>query len=174
MHFKSFSETVEISGETIIASLKALADYSISIQDMLNVQGLKDVQPGQWYNFQKWLNVLKDVSEKFGPNTIFTLGKGVANNVPDLKLDFESLLRTIDGGYKNNHINGEAGHIELVEFSLLQRIAKLKSYTPYPANYGRGVLVGMIRKFRPVAGAVPKVEVQPTDNEDLNYLVITW
>ncbi|WP_207422350.1 hypothetical protein [Desertivirga brevis] len=174
MHFKSFSEDVKISGEAILASLKALSEYSLSIDGLLNKYGLKDIKEGQWYNFQNWLNVLKDVSSKYGPNTIFTLGKGVANNVPDMKLDFRSLLGSIDRGYKMNHIDGDVGYIELEAFDDAGRSARLKNRTPYPGDYGRGVLVGLIRKFRPVPGAVPKVEIETTDEEDVVYLNVYW
>jgi len=174
MHFKSFSESVQISGEAILSTLKALEEYSISINELLNNHQLTDIKAGQWYDFQKWLNVLSEVSVKYGPNTIFTLGKGIVNNIPDLKLDFRSLLSTINEGYKRNHIGGDAGFIELVSFDNEKKEARFKSYTPYPAVYGRGVLVGMIRKFKPVPGSVPKVEIETTEDESLSFLIVTW
>jgi hypothetical protein len=174
MHFKSFSEDARISGEAVLASLKALSEYSLSIDELLSRNGLKEIKEGQWYDFQSWLNVLKDVSNKYGPNTIFTLGKGVANNVPDLKLDFRSLLDNIDRGYKMNHVGEDVGYIELELFNESCRSARLKNRTPYPGMYGRGVLVGLIRKFRPIPGTVPKVELETTDDEDIVYLNVYW
>lgn len=174
MHFKSFSEDAKISGEAILASLKALSEYSLSIDELLSRCGLKEIKEGQWYNFQTWLDVLKNVSNKYGPNTIFTLGKGVANNVPDLKLDFRSLLANIDRGYKMNHLGGDVGSIELEVFDEATRVARLKNRTPYPGIYGRGVLIGLIRKFRPIPGTVPKVEIETTEDEDIVYLNVYW
>ncbi|WP_207534994.1 hypothetical protein [Desertivirga arenae] len=174
MHFKSFSDDVKISGQAILASLQALSEYSLSINELLAKYGLENIIEGQWYDFQRWLDVLKDVSNKYGPNTIFALGKGVANNVPDLKLDFKSLLASIDGGYKMNHVGGDVGFIELESFDENARSARLKNRTPYPGVYGRGVLVGLIRKFRPVPGAVPKVEIETTEDEEVVYLNVYW
>ena len=66
MHYKAFSQDAQISGFAISAALKALLDNGVSINDITDRHGLKNLVSDPWYPFQSWLDALKEASETYG------------------------------------------------------------------------------------------------------------
>lgn len=174
MHYKSFSPTAEISGAAILGALKSLADNSVNIDGILESHGLDKVEASKWYSFQVWLDVLSATSERYGPSTIFTLGKGIAMALNDIE-NFHDLIETLQSNsYRMSHLKGDTSTTELISFDEKSKSAISKVRSPYPAQYYRGVIIGTLRKFRPYAGAIPKVEIEETADPCLNIYHISW
>lgn len=174
MYYKSFSPTAEISGIAIQGALKSLADNGVNINDILNEQGFENIDPAKWYDFQIWLDVLSRTSERFGPNTIFTLGKGIALALKDMET-FQDLIQTLQSdNYRMSHLRGDTGTTELSAFDEKSKSATMKVHSPYPAPYFKGVIIGTLRKFKPCEGAIPKVEIEETADPCYNVYHINW
>ncbi len=163
-HFLSFSPEAEIKGSAILRAVEGLGAYSNQIYTLLSLEGLPMIYADQWYNLQKWLNVLKLVYTKYGAFTLLTLGKSVSEDFPEGgTIDLKTALSLMDAGYRFNHRNGDIGGLELTEFDTEMRTAVLKSHSPYPPEFGKGVILGIMRKFKPDKGAVPDIIVEDTD-----------
>ncbi|WP_207532113.1 hypothetical protein [Desertivirga arenae] len=174
MYYKAFAEENKVSGRAILSAVNILKEHSMNIDDLLAKYGLTGLVMEGWYHEQDWLDALQAVSVTYGPNTIFTLGKGRGATVPDPNADFKSLLINLDAAYKSNHINGEVGYFLLESFDEKKKFARLKMHTPYPPEYGKGVLTGMVRTCKPDAFSFPKVSVVPIENEEAFYLDVNW
>lgn len=113
MYYKAFAEENKVSGRAILSAVNILKQHNMTIDDLLAKHGLVNLDMEGWYHEQNWLDALQDVSKIYGPNTIFTLGKGRGATVPDPNADFKTLLINLDAAYKSNHINGEVGYFVL-------------------------------------------------------------
>lgn len=174
-HFLSFSPHAEIKGSAILQAVEGLGQYSKQIYDLLDIEGLSIIHPDEWYNLQKWLNVLKLVYAKYGAFTLLTLGKSVCEDFPEGEtIDLETAFTLLDSGYKCNHRNGDIGWLELIEFNQETRTALLKSYSPYPPEFGKGVILGIMRKFKPDKGAVPDITIENTEIPVSYIYRISW
>lgn len=174
IEFRAFSENVEVFGQTILCFVYGIPLYENEMRELLNRHGLTDVQADRWYSQQKWLNAFAEVSEDFGPNTLFTLGKSIPEQAA-FRGEFTELkeaLDAVDSVFKMNHRNGNAGNYKLVMYDAENKQAIMESDSSYPMDFERGVLVGMIRKYKPVAGSVPRVEtITTSDNSGKSFLV---
>ncbi|WP_207423113.1 hypothetical protein [Desertivirga brevis] len=173
MHYKTFSEDTQISGFAISAALNALSVNGVSIDQILQHHGLGNLVPDQWYSFQTWLNALAEAAETYGPNTIFTLGKGIADSIENIS-SFQDLIAAQSAGFQMVHHKGDAGSSELLAIDQERRTATMKARSPYPPDYYRGIIIASLRKFKPCMGAVPKVNVESTDDPSINIYHITW
>lgn len=174
MYFKAFEPINQVSGRAILNAINYLSEFKLTLDGLLKDQNLVNLEEDGWYDEQAWLNVLQIISKKYGPNTIFTLGKGVGANLPKMECDFETLLGKVDFFYKKNHINGEVGYFTLENYDGVKKCAKMKMHTPYPPEYGKGVLIEMTRKFKPDPLSLPTVYVEQQDNEEGVYFNISW
>ena len=174
MYFKEFSPENQVSGRAILNAVNSLVEYKMTMAEYLTRSGLDNIEPDGWYDEQAWLDVLQAISKQYGPSTIFTLGKGVGSNLPGTDPDFRNRLDSIDSLYKKSHINGEVGYFKLMEFDEKNKRARMKMHTPYPPEYGKGVLTAMVRKYKPDLLSFPKVEVETITNEEAFYLVVSW
>lgn len=174
-HFLSFSPEAEIKGSAILRAVEGLGAYSNQIYTLLSLEGLPMIYADQWYNLQKWLNVLKLVYTKYGAFTLLTLGKSVSEDFPEGgTIDLKTALSLMDAGYRFNHRNGDVGGLELTGFDKEKRTAVFNSHSPYPPEFGKGVILGIMRKFKPDKGAVPEIIIENTETP-LSYTYhISW
>lgn len=175
--FHAYSTDTEVSGRIISPVAFGVPNYADLMNTIFADYGkIEDIQIEQWYNQQNFLDVLKVVLEKFGPNTAFTLGKRVTESYPHQFTDLQTALLAVDQIYQANHRNGDAGYCKLISFSAEHKHAELKCLTPYPAEFQRGILVSMARKYKGFLGLAQVKLIQNTDDtiSDLNSFEISW
>jgi hypothetical protein len=179
--FIAFSDNVEVNGQTVLTIVDAFPDSMKSFGlAMLEKNGLTNVDMASWYSQKKWLDTFQQVSEKFGQNTLFEIGKKIPENAvfpPQIKT-LEQALSSIDMAYRMNHRNGEIGYYKLLSFEEKDKKAVMECYNPYPCSFDRGLITTMSRKFYKGAGAI-SVELDTTkpsrqSNGDKSWYNITW
>jgi hypothetical protein len=146
--FEAFSPDVEVNGEAILSVLEGCAAKTMG-KMILADNGIDEVKPGQWYSQQAWLNAFKQISEKIGISTLFSIGQKIPENAnfpPDLEGLVEA-LNSIDLAYHMNHRGGEIGHYKFEQTG--EKSAKMICHNPYPCDFDRGIITAMGRRFKP-------------------------
>jgi hypothetical protein len=176
--FVPFAPNVEVNGETVLATVNAFPEYMRKIAlDILKKNGIENPAPGIWYSQKAWLDSFKEVSLKFGSNTLFEIGKAIPANAkfpPEIN-NIEKALASIDVAYKMNHRNGDIGFYKLVSHDANTKILVMNCKNPYPCDFDRGIITTMARKFK--AGVVVKLDTtKPSRNEGAedSWYIITY
>lgn len=126
-----------------------------------------DVKPGvdvdAWYSQQAWLDVLREIDERFGTEILFNIGAEIPNSAvfPSLAVDIDSAVRSIDIAYHLNHRRAGQVMYDPATGIMLEGIGhytheKLSGnhilstcMTPYPCEYDLGIVATMARRFEP-------------------------
>ena len=152
--FKAFSPNVTVRGQAILAVLDAMGTYKTTGMQILEKNGISNLHPDQFYSQQAWLNVLKQIYEQIGPNTLFSIGKKIPEYAafpPDID-SLEKALASIDMAYKMNHKGGLIGNYKYQKTG--DKMATLVCDNPYPCDFDRGLILAMATKFRPLGSRV--------------------
>lgn len=170
--FKAYSRSAEVSGRIILPVAEGMPQYAEVIRKILHDSGnLADISAEQWYNQQNFLDGLKAVLEKLGPNTLFSLGKLVTASYPHQFNDLKAALLAVDEIYQRNHRNGDPGYCKLTDFNPEKKAAYMECKVPYPADFQRGVLLSIIRKYKGSFGLVTVKSLDhPESDSDMNDL----
>lgn len=179
--FIPFSDKVEVIGQTVLATMAAFPDSMKSVGlTILENNGLKDLNAMNWYSQKKWLDAFRQISEKFGQNTLFEIGKKIPENAvfPPQVNTLEQALSSIDVAYRMNHRNGEIGYYKLLSFDGKAKKAVMECYNPYPCSFDKGIIISLSRKFHRGNGVI-NVELDTTrpsrlQNGEKSWYIITW
>lgn len=180
--FRAFAPNVEVNGETVLSIINAFPDYLKDFAyEILEDHGIKDPKPGEWYKQQAWLDSFNTISQKFGENTLFEIGKVIPENAqfpPDINT-LEKGLSAIDVAYHMNHRNGDIGYYKLISFDGTSNKAVMECKNPYPCDFDRGIITTMARKFRPENSKIPEVNSAPNkasrkNGDDSSTYIIVW
>lgn len=180
--FIPFDNNVEVNGETVSAIVNAFPEYLTNMAlQILKKSGIVNPVPGQWYSQKSWLNAFKDISDKFGSNTLFEIGKAIPSNAqfPSEIDNLENALNSIDIAYQMNHRNGEIGYYMLISIDLKGKTATMNCKNPYPCDFDRGIITAMARKFRPLDSNFPEVvldESKPNrkKGDEESWYIVKW
>jgi len=151
--FIPFNETVEVNGETVLTIVNAFPDFmQEKAIEILKNNNIVNPQIGEWYSQKSWLNTFKEISDNFGPNTLFKIGKAIPENAqfPPGIDSIEKALGLIDVAYQMNHRNGEIGYYKLLSFDAIKKEARMECKTPYPCDFDKGIITAMARKFESI------------------------
>ena len=148
--YKSFQNGVTVNGEAILGVVTALATGQEARLQILRKHGI-DPEPGKWYPLQAWLDAFKEIASSIGTNTLFMIGKTIADKAKFPPIDsIETALNVIDKAYKMNNIGGDVGEYVLKEFNARNKTAVLYCRNPYPSEFDRGLITAIVRKFKPI------------------------
>lgn len=178
----AFDKNVEVNGETVATIINAFPEYLTEFAiKILKNHGIENPTPGEWYSQDNWLAAFADVSQKFGVNTLFEIGKAIpANaNFPENIETLEQALESIDKAYHMNHRNGEIGFYKLVEFNDCDKSAIMHCKNPYPCEFDRGIITAIARRFRPPRSNFPQtklIDSKPGRQQgaDESWYKVTW
>jgi hypothetical protein len=165
-----FSPNVEVNGETVLSCINALPSYRNSMETVLKQHGLKELTPGKWYPQEKWLNAFRDIGKRYGPHTLFLIGKAIPQNAnfpPNID-NLEAALNSIDVAYHMNHRNGEIGYYKLVEIDHCMKWAILECMNPYPSYFDMGIILSIARRFKTKPSDIVEIERDETKPSRLN------
>lgn len=149
--FIPFAPNVQVNGQTVLSVVNAIQfgqDFRISL---LEKHGLKNVVPDEWYPQEAWLNAFKEIADTIGDKTLFTIGKAIPENAkfpPEIN-SLEIALQAINQAYQMNHKGGKIGHYKLVSFDAETKKATMECMNPYPSEFDRGIIMTMLRRFKP-------------------------
>ncbi len=184
--FKPYAPEVEINGLAILSFIDAMEagrDYRIRILKQHDIQ-----QPSAdtWHPQRDYLNALRQLRDEFGDQQLYHIGRAMPDraHVPDqsVPLTFESLpylVEMLSASYRMHHRGGEIGDYELLEFDLKAGRAVMRSTSPYPSEFDRGILQTNVRRM--LADASGYVDVFIDDSipnkrtgADADLLIINW
>lgn len=149
--FIAFNKNAEVNGETAISVVHVFPEFIKNIgYKILKDNGIDNPQPGKWYNQQAWLDAFKEISRKFGDNTLFEIGKVIPKNAkfPSEISNLQKALLSIDIAYHTNHRGGEIGNYKLTSFNESAKNAVMVCKNPYPCEFDRGLITSMLRSFK--------------------------
>ncbi len=81
---------------------------------MLAGNGIKDLNPSEYYPLQSFLNAMKEIQDKFSSQMLFRIGEKIAANavLPPGINSLETCLASIDTAFHMNHRRGDIGNYE--------------------------------------------------------------
>jgi hypothetical protein len=172
MQFKPLEPGIEISGETVGSTIDAFRNFPSLAKKYLEKFGL--IKPGQsvldrraWYPQEAWLSVHAALLAEVGGNVMFEVGKAIPGGsvpMPPMAKDIYTAMVALDIGYHLNHRkNGQV----MFDPATGQMLEGIGHYThkpvpgesriiatatnPYDCDFDRGLLVGLVTKFEPLA-----------------------
>jgi len=165
--YEPFSSDVEVNGQTVLTTVNCFPEFMRSIAlKILKDNGISDPQSDMWYSQKAWLDSFREISKKFGANTLFEIGKGIPANAkfPPEVDTVDKALGAIDVAYNMNHRKGDIGFYKLIDHDKVKKKIVMNCKNPYPCDFDRGIITAMARKFVP--GAVVEVDkTKPCRNE---------
>lgn len=176
--YKAINSAVEVNGQTVFSVVDGMGvakEMAIRVLEDNNIQNPKE---GEWYLQQEWLNAFKQIAEKIGHNTLFSIGKKIPENAdfpPEIN-SIEKALAAIDVAYHMNHrLEGKLmfdpatgtmiegiGHYGFKKVGVNK--IDMKCDNPYPCDFDRGIIEAMARRFRPDNAIF--VDVDHDENEE--------
>jgi hypothetical protein len=162
-----FSSNVEVLGQTVLSCVNALPSYQNVMEQVLAKHGLADIMPDKWYSQERWLNAFRDIGKRYGPHTLFLIGKAIPLNAkfpPNID-NLETALNSIDIAYKMNHRNGDIGYYKLLDLNHNRKLATMECKNPYPSFFDMGIILSMARKFKSNPSDIVEIsrdETQPS------------
>lgn len=176
--YVAFDSNVEVNGETVLTTVNSFPEVMRGFaMKILKSHGIDNPKPGEWYSQKAWLSSFKEISEKFGVNTLFEIGKQIPANAkfpPEID-NIEKGLAAIDVAYHMNHRNGDIGFYKMVEHITAKRTLIMHCKNPYPCDFDRGIITTMGRKFE--AGTEVKLDTSnPSrkDGADDSWYIVTY
>ena len=85
--FIAFEPNVEVNGETVLSVINAMEGFEEFSRTILEINGIVEPKPGQWYSQQGWLDAFRQISEKVGEKTLFGIGKAIPENAQFPEMD---------------------------------------------------------------------------------------
>jgi predicted hydrocarbon binding protein len=158
---RRFSPDATVSGGNILSMLAAMGPFRRRGEQILEENGIREVQADGWYPLQAYVTALRAIGSKMGPNTLFQIGRQIPNHVPlPPGIDnFEKVLASFGMAFDMNHRGAEPGAIT---FDVKNpRNATITTGTPYPCDFDRGVIVGFFQKLLSTRVAVDPMEGAP-------------
>ncbi|MDD4962653.1 MAG: hypothetical protein PHI11_01900 [Gallionella sp.] len=179
--FIAFEKDAEVAGHAILTCLSCFpVYYRADVESILKEKNILDITPDKWFNLQNYLDVFKEISMRYGPNTLFNVGLAVGDSIPfPPEATLEAVLTGWDSGYRSHHRNATLGYIKLLSFDYQAKKAVVEVKTSYPCHFARGMTMGFARRFKPQDAGFIDVELDKSkpshlDGADSSFFVITW
>lgn len=175
--YRAFDPSAEINGDTIRAVLDAF-QLKQQAKNVLVEHGLPaEPEPGQWYSWQAWLDVLAYLEEVYGGKTVYAAGLHVINNSvwPPNMHTFHEALRALNTAYHDNIRGANIGYYTIEGIGPTE--VRVVCYTPNPMEFDCGIITGLVRKFKPLGAVrvqVNEEEVPQNALPNLKWFRLTW
>lgn len=176
--YLSFDPAALINGASVRSVLAGLRLLGRGPELLLRHGLPESPTPGQWYSMQAWLNVLRDVEQEFGQETLYAVGLQVVEHaeLPPSLTSLPQALRALDLIYRTNVHGRNMGYYRVVHEKPTEIL--LHCRTPNPPAFERGIITGLTRRFKPADALRVRVEEAPTrpDPADphLTAYVVNW
>lgn len=189
-----YNPKVEVSGGTILGFINCMRKGKEKRTIMLEKHGITNPQVDEWYSYQKLIDAQKEIGETVGEMNLFLIGSKTAETarLPPIA-NLEEALKLMNIGYLMSHcLNGKTmfnpedgtftegiGSYHLEEYSAESRSATVVCRNPYSSKMQEGVLLGMVRRFKPIDSEFQEVkldlnkETRTTGGDSCTYL-LNW
>jgi hypothetical protein len=148
MLFKAFSPDAEVSGSNIKMYISSMGAFTLIGKTILRSCGIEEEPKANcWYNHQMFLNAVREIEAKTGPNTIALIGSRVAENAifpPDVN-SMEKALENLGEAYQVNHRGDNKSFKRSLKIA--DHTYKVIAETPYPCDLDAGYLMGLANRY---------------------------
>ena len=147
--FQSYEENVEVSGEAVLAFVNGMGGLKNKALEILLENGITNLEKGNWYSQQAWLNAFKKIADDVGPFTLYCIGARIpvdAQFPPDI-ISLETAFSSINTAYYMNHRGGKIGNYTFQKFQ--DGSFHFICDNPYPCEFDRGIIESIGRRFIP-------------------------
>lgn len=179
--FQAFDKNVEVNGEVVHSILEGMGDYREIGLQILERNGIKSPEKGEWYNLQNLMDSFREIDEKLGSDTLFLIG----SKIPEVAIfppgieNMEDGMPLIDQAYNMNHRGGDIGYYK---FSMVdENNAVMEAKNPYPCEFDRGLVTGFAKIFPPknvtedgVTVILDDEKESRLDGGDTSWYLIFW
>ncbi|MFY9261644.1 MAG: hypothetical protein WAO71_14205 [Gallionella sp.] len=180
--FIAFDKNAEVAGHSILSTLSTFPEYyRADIEQFLKENNIVNVTPDSWHSQQSYLNIFKEISTRYGVNSLFNMGVAVGESVPfPPGTTLEAAYSAWDGAYRSHHRNGTLlGYIKLHSFDYQAKKAVVECKNPYPSHFERGIATSFARKCKPEDAGYIDVQLDTSKPSRLNgadscFYIITW
>jgi len=171
----SFEKGIEVGGNDL--TIVTVGTLAISQREVIiEKYGLK-THKGAWNDLQALLDTFKEIALTIGEMNLFLFGKSVIESMAFPPMNgLKNALESIDVAYHMNHRkNGKLmfdaktgamtegiGHYKLVKFDEAMREAVMVCHTPYPSKLEEGIILQIVRKYKPQDSSQTKVSLDET------------
>ncbi len=122
--FIAFDKNAEVAGHSVLSCLSIFPEYyRADIERSLKENNILNVTPDSWHSVQSYLNIYKDISTRYGPNTLFNAGMAIGESVPfPPGTTLEAAYSAWDAAYRSHHRSGASlGYIKLHSFDYQEK-----------------------------------------------------
>ncbi len=146
--FEASSSQVQVDGRTVLAVISGMMIPGVGAA-LLAQEGLRDIQTDAWISQQAWLNVFRNISQRLGADTLYSVGYRIpyAAEFPSERMrDVPTALQSIDIAYHTAHRGGEIGCYEYSELD--GGTHQIRCVNPYPCDFDLGIISSLVERFR--------------------------
>jgi hypothetical protein len=146
--FEASSPAVQVDGRTVLSVISGMMIRSVGLE-LLRREGLSELTPDGWFSQQAWLNVFRAISERLGPDTLYSIGYRIpysAEFPSEMMKDVATALESIDIAYHHAHRNGEIGCYEYSQ--IVDGTYQIRCNNPYPCDFDQGIISSLVERFR--------------------------
>ena len=136
-----------VSGGDVLSMLAATGAFRKTAEQLLTDHQIVDVHAGEWYPLGAYADVMRELEQGVGPNTLFRIGKEIPSHItlpPGLDT-FERVAASFGPAFAMNHRNAGNGRIDYEITG--PDSATIVSGTPYPCDFDRCVILGFFQKL---------------------------
>jgi hypothetical protein len=144
-----FAPGSTVSGGNILSMLAAMGPFRRRGEQILEEYGIRGVEAEGWYPLEAYVQSLRAIGQKMGPNTLYQIGRQIPNHVPlPPGIDtFEKVLASFGMAFDMNHRTGAQPGTTITYAVNNPRTGTIVTGTPYPCDFDRGVISGFFQKL---------------------------
>lgn len=150
MDLQPFGEDTEVIGSVLYHYVDNMPSFVRKpLIEALEAAEIKRTEEVGWVPMKNLLQFYDVVLKKFGPHTVFDIGKiGPEVLADSLKgIPITTILGGFNDIYQSNHRKGYAGFYKMVEHKKEAQQIIMQVYTPYPMMLHKGILTGFGRHY---------------------------
>lgn len=174
--FIAFNKEVEVNKQTVMSVVNSMKVGMETRLEILKNNGI-DPDKSEWFSQQDWLDAFREISDSLGDMNLFLIGKAIIDNAKFPPMDnLEQALGSLNIAYHMNHrlkgivmfngTNGEftsgIGSYTLKSFDSEKRTAIFYCDNPYPSKFDEGIIMQVMRRFRPYNSINQEVNLDTT------------
>jgi hypothetical protein len=155
--FRASSPADRVSGASVRAAVESMGHMRQLALRTLAAHGIAEPSPTEWYPWQKYLDALRALMERTGPNTLAMIGRQLVagHTFPPSIRSLEDVLVGLDADYQTRHRGRDIGEFRFEPVRPGE--ARLTIRNPYPCELDRGVIMEMGRRFKRPDGTSARI-----------------
>lgn len=169
-----FDGSVEAKGSAALAFLLNGTLANQQKKTILKQNGISELKENDWYSLKSIVGAFSDLGKAVGDMNLFLIGKAVIDQAEFPPMDgLQSALYSIDVAYHMNHRKNKQimfdpntgekldgiGEYKVTRFDDRAKEAVIVCHTPYPSKFEEGLIVQVVRRFKPLGSIRTKVEI---------------